>query len=334
LALGVRIHLVLSVGALVLCAVRGALAQSDTQVALAEALYQQGRLLVAEGKYDEACPKFAESHRLEPATGTLLNLAACHEAQGKTATAWIQFNEAFIASRRDRREDRMKFAQEHLAALEPKLSRLTLVVPAEADEPGLELWLDGSLVGLAVRGVPTPVDPGRHVVEAKAPGKKGWQQTVEIGASADNRTVTLSKLEPLAAAAPAPLAPPRKVLAWPRPLVPPRDEVERPVPTSVYIAGGATLALGAAAGITGAVYLDQKASYDRTRRDNPTAASADHDSVEAIGIVNLGLWIATAGGAALTGYFYFTRPERPSTTARFLPWATHESAGLMTAGEF
>jgi hypothetical protein len=146
--------------------------------------------------------------------------------------------------------------------------------------------------------------------------------------------VTLPKLEPVVAAAPAPLAPPREALAVPRPLAPPHDEVERPVPTSAYIAGGATLALGAAAGVTGAIYLDQKASYDRTRRDNPNAASADHGSVQTIGIVNLGLWIAAAGGAALTGYFYITRPERPSTPARFLPWATHESAGLMTAGEF
>jgi tetratricopeptide (TPR) repeat protein len=324
----------LSVGALALCFAPGALAQSDTQVALAEALYQQGRLLVAEGKYDEACPKFAESHRLEPATGTLLNLAACHEAQGKLATAWIQFSDAFVASRRDRRDDRMKFAQEHMAALEPKLSRLTLVVAPEADEPGLELTLDGAVVGPAVRGVATLIDPGRHVVEAKAPGKKDWREEVEIGASAGNRTVKVPKLEPLAAS-PAPFAPAPQALApLPAP-APPRDEVERPIPTSVYVAGGVTLALGVASGVTGAVYLDRKASYDRARLNDPDAARSDHDSVETIGIVNLGLWIATAAGAGATGYFYFSRPERAaSRTARVVPWLTREGGGLTTSGEF
>jgi len=321
-------------GALALFFTRSALAQSDTQVALADALYQQGRLLVAEGKYDEACPKFAESHRLEPATGTLLNLAACHEAQGKLATAWIQFSDAFAASRRDRREDRMKFAQEHMAALEPKLSRLTLVVPPEADEQSLELTLDGALVGAAGRGVPMLIDPGRHVVEAKASGKKGWREEVEIGASADNRTVKVPKLEPLAASPPSSAPVPQALTPVPSP-APPRDEVERPIPTSVYVTGGVTLALGVASGVTGAVYLDRKASYDRARRSDPNAARSDHDSVRAIGIVNLGLWVATAGGAALTGYFYFSRPERvASPTARLVPWFTREGGGLATTGEF
>ena len=308
-------------------------AQSDTEVQLAEALYQQGRLLVAEGKYDEACPKFAESYRLEPATGTLLNLAACHEAQGKIATAWIQFSDAFVASRRDRREDRMKFAQEHMAALEPKLSRLTLVVPPNADEPGLELMLDGAPVGSAARGVPTPIDPGRHVVAAKAPGKKEWILAIQVGAAADHKTINVPKLEsltapaevPVAAAAPPPTSHP--------PSEPPRDEVGRPVPTSVYIAGGATLALGVAAGVTGAIYLDQRADYDQARTEDPSAARADYDSVRTLGFVNIALWAATAGGAALTGYFYFTRPERPAS-ARLVPFVTDQSVGLVTAGEF
>jgi hypothetical protein len=325
---------ILSVGALALCFARAALAQSDTQVALADALYQQGRLLVAEGKYDEACPKFAESHRLEPATGTLLNLAACHEARGKLATAWIQFSDAFAASRRDRREDRMKFAQERMAALEPKLSRLTLVVSPEADAPGLELTLDGALVGEAVRGVPTLIDPGRHVVEAKAPGKKSWREEVEIGASADNRTVSVPKLEPLAVS-PAPFAPPPQTLSPAPAPAPPRDDIERPVPVSVYVAGGITLALGVASGVTGAVYLDRKASYDRARRNDPSTARADHDSVETIGIVNLGLWIATAAGAGVTGYLYLSRAERPaSPIARVVPWLSREGGGFVTAGEF
>ena len=226
----------------------------------------------------------------------------------------------------------MKFAQEHMAALDPKLSRLTLLVPPEADEPGLELWLDGALVGPAARGVPTPIDPGRHVVEAKASGKKDWVQTVEIGAAADHKTVKVSKLEALnAPPGPVPTAHPIVAPREPRT----RDEVERPVPASVYIAGGATLALGVAAGVTGAVYLDKKASYDRERSQDPNAAREDHDSVQTVGIVNLGLWIAAAGGAALTGYFYFTRPENPaSSTARIVPWVTDRGGGIVTAGEF
>ena len=47
------------------------LAQSSN-AALAESLYQEGKRLMGEKKYAEACPKFAESQKLDPATGTFV----------------------------------------------------------------------------------------------------------------------------------------------------------------------------------------------------------------------------------------------------------------------
>src|SRR5262249_46236771 len=62
-------------------------APSPEQAAMAEKLFDEARQLMLGHTYDEACAKFAESERLDPAAGTLLNLAVCHEAQGRTATA-------------------------------------------------------------------------------------------------------------------------------------------------------------------------------------------------------------------------------------------------------
>src|SRR5258708_39182856 len=73
--------------------------------ALAEMLYRQGRALVAEGKAAEACPKFAESYRLDATTRTLLNPASCHKTQGKLATAMPEFSRSRSLGRRDRRLD-------------------------------------------------------------------------------------------------------------------------------------------------------------------------------------------------------------------------------------
>ncbi len=326
------------VGGAVSLASSFALAQSGTEVSLADTLYRQARVLSAAGKFAEACPKFAESYRLDPGTGTLLNLASCHESLGKLATAWVEYQEALVQSRRDRRQSRIDFAEQHIAELTPKLSRLTVTLASDADRNGLELKIDDVAVGVAALGAATPLDPGAHAVEATAPGKKPWSGSVTIGAVADQRTLVIPALEALPA--PAVAAPPVAPTPALSPLVPaaPHADVatERPIPPSVYIAGGTTVALALAASITGGVYLEQRSTYDTTGRNNAdrAAATSDHDSLVTLGVVNLALWIATAAGAGATTYFYVTRPTRPKTTVGFTlaPWATTNGAGLVARG--
>src|SRR4051794_10726019 len=67
---------------------------------IAEGLFRQAQKLLGEGKIHEACDAFAASQKAEPAVGTLLNLAACHEKEGRTATAWAEFDDAIATARR------------------------------------------------------------------------------------------------------------------------------------------------------------------------------------------------------------------------------------------
>jgi hypothetical protein len=330
----------IAVAALLVLAPARARAQSDTQSALAEALYRQARELMAQGKYAEACPKLAESNRLDPGTGTLLNLATCRELEGKLATAWLLYSDALLAAQRDRREDREEFAQQHLSELEPKLSRLTLLVPPEADDPELDLTLDDARVARTARGVPTYVDPGKHTIQAKAPGKLAWSQTIEIGAAAEQQVISIPKLEP---ALPSPPAAPPKPAITPEPIAAPNIAKTRPTPKVVYIVGGATIALAAAATVTGIVYLDKRSTYHTylMDHDNPDRAQAAslRDSARLNGELNAALWIATACGAASTIYLYLARPERlePQTAptgARVTPFLAPGYAGLGVSGGF
>ncbi|HEY3498807.1 MAG TPA: hypothetical protein VGK73_29150, partial [Polyangiaceae bacterium] len=161
-------------------------------------------------------------------------------------------------------------------------------------------------------------------------------ETVEIGPVSDNKTVTIPALEPAPgepasatpAAVPASGAPPSRV-------TPPRDApAKRPVPTSVYVAAGSTVALAVAAGVTGVVYLNQRATFNDEGRNDPDreAAAAEQDSLRTLGVVNAVLWIATAGGAGLTAYLYFSRPEQQRETARISVDVDPTRFGLSIAG--
>ncbi len=169
---------------------------SSRNPAAAQALYDEGRRLVNEGRYAEACPKLKESYGLDPGAGTLLNLADCYDKEGKTALAWSTFKDALVAAQRDGRSDRIEYANQHIAALEHRLTRLTVNVSAAAHAPGLVVTVDGSPLGDAAWGVALPVDPGKHVVRAEAAGKKPFETSVDLSsASGAPTSVDISPLE-------------------------------------------------------------------------------------------------------------------------------------------
>src|SRR6266851_3314192 len=114
-----------SLGVVVLCSSQWALAQpTAVDKSLATELFKEGRALVDQGHVSEGCRKLEESQRLDPGGGTLLNVALCHEKEGRTATAWAEFTEALGIARKDDRPQRIELAQSHIAVLEPTLSRL------------------------------------------------------------------------------------------------------------------------------------------------------------------------------------------------------------------
>ncbi|MEZ4308280.1 MAG: hypothetical protein R3F14_09575 [Polyangiaceae bacterium] len=102
----------------------------------AEALFVEAKKLLKQGKVAEACRKLEGSYRIDPAGGTVLNLALCHEEEGKIATAWAELKEALAMAKKANRRDRERIARDHLDAIEPKLPYL-LVIPEKQDIAGL-----------------------------------------------------------------------------------------------------------------------------------------------------------------------------------------------------
>jgi hypothetical protein len=151
--------------------------------ALAETLFFTARGLMEAGRYAEACGKLSESYRLDPAPGTLLNLAVCNEKVGKTASAWGEFRDALAEARRTNRPDREKLAAEHIATLEPELSYLTITVPPVVHAVrGFEILRNGVPLQSAAWDTDLPVDPGDVEVVERAPLYKPKTLHVTVGA--------------------------------------------------------------------------------------------------------------------------------------------------------
>jgi len=266
----------------------------------AEELFLQGRKLVEAGDLGAACPKLAESQRLDPAPGTLLNLAECYEATGKLASAWVRYKELYVYASQRGQTSRAERATAKIAELEPRLFYLTITVRAPAKD--LVVTKDGVALGRAAWGTRLPVDPGDHVVAASAPGRRPWTTTLRVeGAS---QVVEVPLLAPLPRVAEA------------------RAATSSP---AVRTAGTVLVAIGAAATVSslgfglGAKLEDDKARADECSASACTPAGAERiDRAIQYGNVATGLALGAAVFVVAGVVLYVVgAPRAPAMALRF-----------------
>ncbi len=261
--------------------------------AAAEALFQEGRRLFDAKNYAEACPKFAESHKLEPKQGTLLNLAVCHEQDGKTARAWAEFKSVITLARNSGRKDREDFARERARALEAKLSRLRVTFLEQVD--GVVVKLDGNAFTPAMLSVALPIDPGKVTVVVEAPNRKPWQSVVEVPPGPVTVPLVVPALEAAPAAQPTPTPTPTPV-PTPGPGDAPDEDPE--ISPLVYVGfgvAGAGLIVGAIGG--GLTLAKSSELDDLCPNEQCTAAEQEElDQAETFANVsNVGFVVAGVG---------------------------------------
>jgi hypothetical protein len=145
----------------------------------AQILFDDARRLMVAARFADACPKLAESEKLAPASGTLLNLAVCHEREGKTASAWLEYHDVIALSLRERNTARRSIASQRIEALEGHLTMLKVNAPVRVPR-GLWLTIDGEHVGREALRSTLPVDPGTHHVEYGAPGYEARELSIEL----------------------------------------------------------------------------------------------------------------------------------------------------------
>ena len=178
--LGLRLALGLSAIACLVVAAKPASAQSASDSATAQALFDHAKALMRAEEYPEACAALEESRRIEPRSGTSLNLADCYEHVGRLASAWSTFVEAATLARAGGDNERESGARERAARLAPQLSNLVVEAPFAESTPGLEIARDGQPVGPAQWKLPLPADSGSHLITATAPGRERWHAQVVV----------------------------------------------------------------------------------------------------------------------------------------------------------
>ena len=175
-------------------------ASEQARRARARQVFGLGRTAMKAGRYAEAAALFEDSQTLDPAWGTLLNLAFCDEKLGKTATAWGLYLDAAPAARAERQDKWADDAEARAKRLEGSILHVVVRVDRAPDERAVEVLLDETPFPESLWGRPTAVDPGLHALRAKAPARRPWSTTFTVdrggGVGDEVATITVPILEP------------------------------------------------------------------------------------------------------------------------------------------
>ena len=308
-----------------------ALAQSGDS-AMAQSLFDQAKALMAKGHASDACPKLEESQRLEPRSGTLINLASCYEQTGRLASAWSKYIEAATSAKAATNAEREMVARERAAALAPRVSKLVIVVdPTLREVAGLQITRDGVAIGKPAWGVALPSDPGEHRVVAKAPGYEPLQIDVKLVGEGQTRTVEVSGLALQANAATRPSGPAQP--ASETPVAHPEEVVNEQGLGASRVAALIVGGVGVAGVGVGAVFgLLSKSKHDEVAKlcqgsDCSTQAGVDaSNAAQTYGNISTVAMIVGGVGVATGITLWVTAPRRETRHTR----SARVSVGLGT----
>lgn len=310
---------------------------SPADRAAAEALFREGRELIKANRVEAACRKFEESYRLEPAPGTMLNMAHCHMLEGRVATAWTEFHRVATDARRSGHRDRERIAMESIAKLEQRLPKIVIRVEQQPDRDRIRIRRNATLLRQAAWGTETPIDPGPVLIEVSGDGFVMWTKSYEA-VEGELLTVTVPVLD---------RRPSTEVLSVPAPR--PRPVV--PEPPARRVDGGSSsqrtagIVLGAAGLVsvgTGA-YFGVRALQEQgdaedacpvvngVERCTDEGVRSNDEAWRAARIANVGIGVGLVAVAAGT-YLYLDGQSSEAPEVQVSVATMHDGAGAWVRG--
>jgi hypothetical protein len=322
----------------------------------ADALFEAGRKAADAGDFASACPKFAESYRLDPAPVTLFSVGDCEEHLGHVATAWINFKKAMELL--PPKDARLAIAKKKVASLKKRIPHLTVKLAANVPA-GTAVKRDGVEISASTLGIAIPTDPGKHVVLVTAPGRAENRYEVDLAEGQSREVVGEPTTEDVAPAvvpvAPPPLPPtesrpvaaipekppPTEAMPIPEPLPPPASADDGSTGRRARAAGYVVTGIGVVGLIVGAVTrgvafneqstIDGHCNAARFCDDTGLSAVSTAKDFQTVSTVSLALGLAAVGTGVVV---ILTNPNRPESSAALRPTVMPGGAGLSLSRSF
>lgn len=303
-------------------------ASAQDPKARAQQLFQEGIAAIDEGDAATGCAKLRESLGLFAVSNTLFNVAQCDEKERRPSAALEHWKRGLGLL--DATDPRAKLAKERIAALEPKVPQLRIVLPPGQGQTAVTL--DGQEIAAAALETRIPLDPGKHVLLIRVPGRQDRQHEVVL-AEGERTEVVATQGPP----APAPInaAPaPTNTAPAPTDTAPPPGSGLRTGGIVALSLGGAALV---AAGVTGAMVLSRRSVADEKcgpQKDMcPPGFESQLSSDKSLVIGNTVAWGVGIAGLA-TGATLLILSARKGASVTPAPIAVQGGAGLGLAGTF
>jgi hypothetical protein len=306
---------------------RSAEAQDKKELSKARALFQRAIELEQAGNYTQALEQFRDVGQVRMTPQVRFHIASCEEKLGRLVTALGGY-ELALADADSVGEDFKKEVDTAVTRLRASIPKLLIQRGAGAD--AAEIELDGVALGASSVGVPVPLDPGPHSVNAKAPGYEPFSQTVSI-AQDEQKTVDI------------------ELTAEPEPETPAAtgagsqsaDQGTKPNKKIIpYVIGGVGVASligsGILFGLRQSTLSDLEDKCGPDRKSCPSNARGEVDNLKLYNTTaQIALGVGVVGvGTAVTLLLIQRKHDAATTGFMFTPDAPNALAGASLRGRF
>jgi hypothetical protein len=304
----------------------------------ARQMFHQALELEQAGNWAGALRMFREVSQVKMTPQVRFHIAVCEENLGKLVAALGGY-ELALADADSVGESFRVEVEEKVEAIRGRIPKIVIERGEGAEAASIEL--DGIVLGESSIGVEVPVDPGPHMIAAKASGFDDYSTTVDVAERAtETVSVTLTKVA----------EPPPPVVDEP----PPPPPKEFPIVPVALIGGGGVALLG-----SGAMLLMRSVALNDYRNlcpgdvcppksqltpDDEDAIKSSRNKVMTYGVLSPVLAVVGLGAAGAGVYLLVQKPkdeaeaalpsDRTRAHVRLSPEVAGDGFGLTLSGRF